>query len=162
MTWSNGNGQPKKITSIPSSSNKYFFEMENFVRTIQNKYSIFDDLWQTWARSGNFLRLELKNIQWKNKPAHDGKAYVPTRVSVFIVDFDIENTFHLPHLPTHTDRTLCQCCDTWPVDHSSSICNLRALREIHHPGAVHGGLGLRINIDFPVSSFNILSLCLLL
>ncbi|KAL5276610.1 MMD family protein [Megaselia abdita] len=57
--------------------------MENIARSIQSKYSFFDNLWQTWARNGNFLKLELKNIKWKNKPAHDGKAYVPTSIEHF-------------------------------------------------------------------------------
>lgn len=55
--------------------------MENVVRSIQNKYSLVDNLWQTWMRSGNFVKLELKNVKWKNKPAPDGCAYVPTSVS---------------------------------------------------------------------------------
>ena len=57
--------------------------MENYLRSILNKYSALDNIWQTWIRSGNFIRLELKNVKWKNNPADKGCAYVPTSVSIF-------------------------------------------------------------------------------
>ena len=55
--------------------------MKTFLRNLRRKCSTVDNICDTWNRSQDFLRLELKNIKWKNAPATRGCAYIPTNVS---------------------------------------------------------------------------------
>lgn len=58
--------------------------MNNLLQDIQNKYSFLDNLfshvWKCIIRSNLKLKLQLRNIQWKNAKAKPGCAYQPTEV----------------------------------------------------------------------------------
>lgn len=58
--------------------------MNEFMQQVQNKYSFIDNIlknfWKSWIKSNLSLKLELKNIKWKNSRAKPGCAYVPTEI----------------------------------------------------------------------------------
>ena len=59
--------------------------MKSVIQEVQNKYSFLDNLltnfWKSWTKSNLTVKLQIKNIKWKNEKAKPGYAYKPTDVS---------------------------------------------------------------------------------
>jgi len=70
------------------------------MQDLQNKYAFLENLfskfWKSIIKSNSKLKLQLRNVKWKNAKAKPGCAYQPTEVSSGLV-------FFTPHsLTTHT------------------------------------------------------------
>lgn len=63
--------------------------MKSVIQEVQNKYSFLDNLltnfWKSWIKSNLTVKLQIKNIKWKNVKAKPGCAYKPTEVSDVII-----------------------------------------------------------------------------
>lgn len=76
---SNGNG-----SAIASGSGSVNGDL-SLMQDLQQKYSFLENLfskfWKSIIKSNSRLKLQLRNVKWKNAKARPGCAYQPTEVS---------------------------------------------------------------------------------
>lgn len=64
--------------------------MQALMQSMQNRYSLLDNLfrnvWKSAIQLNYKLKLQLRNTRWKNAKAKPGSAYQPTEVSPSVVN----------------------------------------------------------------------------
>lgn len=85
MSNSEGSGHGSGIRTLNRNANGNGNGDLSLMQDLQHKYAFLENLfskfWKSIIKSNSNLKLQLRNVKWKNAKAKPGCAYQPTEVS---------------------------------------------------------------------------------